>query len=329
MDASQARSLARRFDEYGLRLEEPIELTALPDLDTRAATLRHEHGSAPVRLGYAPRLTASALEWARRHYVAHERLLLLGPRVTERSAEIFRSLGINYLDQSGNAFISFDGVHIDVRGRSEGKRERVDVTPAMTRGGVNLFSSKRSQLIFAVLSWPDLLNGPVRKLATAAGVSIGLAQETLDLLNEYGFLDDDRQIARHQHEQLLDLWSASYRTGLGARAKELPLSGTIPAEVTHSLYISGESAVPDLLRPESALLFTSEDLSDVIRAYRWRRDDNHPNLILRHKFWKEPGADALPGIQRAPWLLVYADLLASGDSRQREAADELRRSEGG
>ena len=330
MDAQLAQSIAERFDEFALRFLEPIDLTEIPHRDTVPLTLTHEQGRAGYSVGYAATLTVSSVDWAKPHFLGNERLLLLGPRVTERSAEMFRQLGINYLDFAGNAFITFDGVHIDVRGRRFQAPHSASL-PRMTRGGVNLFSAKRSQVIFALLSWPELLERPVRELAKTAGVSLGQAQETLELLTEYGFLDDRKQFVRSQHERLIDLWAAAFPTGLGSQSKTGRLAGDWrgfdpggfdPGETTVS--VSGEAAVPDLLRPETMVLYTDEFPTELIRAHRWRRDEAQPNIFLRRQFWQPQDSPEEPDVHRAPWLLVYADLLAANDSRQREAAEQLR-----
>lgn len=327
MDESLAGNLAGQLDALGLRFGEPVDLTGLPEQATVSVTLVHEQGRAPYRVGFAASLTGSSLEWARPHHAEHERILLLGPRVTERSAEIFRARGINYLDQAGNAYITFAGVHIDVRGRRSPQAAQVGPgVPRLTRGGVNLFSVKRSQVIFAILNWSALLDAPIREIARNAGVSIGQAQETLELLTQYGFLDERRRVLPHRREQLIDQWTAAYPTGLGADAKTRRFSGEFenldPADAP--VYVSGEAAVPDLLRPETAVLYTDTFPIELIRAHRWRRNDERPNIVLRRQFWPTPQEQEAPGAYAAPWLLVYADLLASNDSRQRDAAQQLR-----
>ncbi|MGI8392756.1 type IV toxin-antitoxin system AbiEi family antitoxin [Leucobacter sp. W1038] len=325
MDEQLARELAERFDEFGLRFLEPIDLTEISPRETVPVTLSHEQGRAAYRVGYADTLIVSSLDWAKPHFLGNERLLLLGPRVTERSAEMFRQLGINYLDAAGNAFITFDGVRIDVRGR----RPQAPVLaglPRLTRGGVNLFSAKRSQVIFAILSWPELLESPIREIARTAGVSLGQAQETLELLTQYGFLDDRRQLVRSQRDRLIDQWATAFPTSLGVEAKTGRFSGQWQGFEPGGtmVFVSGEAAVPGLLRPETVVLYTDEFPTELIRANRWRRNEAQPNIFLRRQFWQSPDAPTGPGVHEAPWLLVYADLLASNDSRQRDAAEQFR-----
>ncbi|NUL45747.1 hypothetical protein F7P69_11165 [Cellulosimicrobium funkei] len=325
MDAQLAQELADRFDELGLRFLEPIDLTELPSEATASATLAHQQGHAQYHVGYSDTLTLSSMGWVKPHYVEHNRLLLVGPRVTERSAEKFRRLGINYIDQAGNAFITFNGVHIDVRGRRDLHRVPTSA-PRLTRGGVNLFSVKRSQVIFTILSWPDLLDGPVREIATTSTVSLGQAQGTLDLLMQYGYLDDEKRFAPGRRDLLIDHWTASFPSGLGSAGKAGRYSGdwaSLRVGET-SVYVSGEAAVPELLRPETAVLYTEDFPIELIRSHRWRRNDDQPNIFLRQKFWQPSHAPARPGVHEAPWLLVYADLLASNDGRQHEVAKHIR-----
>lgn len=325
MDHQLTQSFAERLAELELRFLEPIELTEVPLDDTVPVTLTHAQGVASYRVGHTNTLTVSSLDWLEPHFIGSQRLLLLGPRVTERSAEMFRRMGINYLDSAGNAYITFDGVHIDVRGRRS--HAAAGVTPARpTRGGVNLFSTKRSQVIFALLTWPEYLERPVRELSRIAGVSLGQAQDTLELLARYGFLDEHKQFLRPQKEKLIDQWAAAFPTGLGSEAKTRRFSGDWHSldPVETAVFISGEAAVPESLRPETAVMYADEGALELIRAHRWRRNDAQPNIYLRSRFWQPPDAPARSGVYEAPWLLIYADLLASNDSRQREAAAHLR-----
>lgn len=327
MDESLAAALAERLGELGLSFAEPFDLVQLPEGDTKTVTIAHQQGKARYRVGFSRSLTGSSFVRAKLRQAARDPLLLFGPRITERSAELLRTLGINYLDQAGNAYITFEGVHIDVRGRRP-PQTTTSTYAYSSRGGVNLFSTKRSQVIFALLAWPDLVDSPIREIANQSGASLGLVQETLELLIQYGFTNERRRFLPQQREHLLDRWAAAYPTGLGSSARTLMMSGNFDnlAPTEGPVYVSGEAAVPALLRPETLVLYTHEVPTQVIRSHRWRRDDSHPNIFLRRQFWPTPQRHEQPGVYQAPWPLVYADLLASNDGRQREAAGQLRES---
>lgn len=243
------------------------------------------------------------------------------PHVTAKTGDAFRRAGVRYLDHAGNAWIQFDDVLIDVRGRSRpeghGPRKR-------TSG--NLFSSSRAQVVLALLAWPNVWNAPQREMAHAAGVSLGQAHNTLALLEQAGYGNDSRRTGR---TDLLDLWAAAFPAGLRQRLTLATFHGDVAPLKTPgndvAMAVSGEAAVPDLLKAATLTLYVSELTPRLAIVNRWRTD-GEPNIVVRRKFWTDPGTpDTIaPGIEAAPWPLVYADLLASDDPRARAAAQEYR-----
>ncbi|ROR73464.1 hypothetical protein EDD31_1845 [Bogoriella caseilytica] len=321
MDENQVRSFTDRFDELGIQ----VDLAELVERPNARVTLQHPTGQANYHVVYTEPLTLS--EFAKEVLAVSppSQLLLLGPRVTERTAEAFRQLDLNYLDQAGNAFITFGGVHIDVRGKRQSPLAQRTQVARPTRG-VNLFSVKRSQVIFAILAWPELLDGPIREIAGTAQVSLGQAQHTLDLLTQFRLLDERKRLGPHLQDRLLDQWAAAYPAALGSAIKTARFSGEwMGYEASdRALYLSGEAAVPELIRPETAIFYTHGLPTELIRSRRLRRNTERPNIFFREQFWRPPQATGEPGVHTAPWPLIYADLLASGDSRQREVAQALR-----
>ena len=85
--------------------------------------------------------------------------------------------------------------------------------------------------------------------------------------------------------------------------------------------LGGESAASLLktnLHTSQAILYADRLPEELALAYRWHRTDVEPNVRVRRRFWiPEPGL-------LVPSPLIYADLMASGDDRQREAAIMLR-----
>ncbi|MFT4188684.1 MAG: type IV toxin-antitoxin system AbiEi family antitoxin [Aeromicrobium sp.] len=326
MDERSARDLTDRWAELGLRLVPSVRLVDVPEGRPVEAVLEHTQGRQSFQVVHMSSLTESSLRASRLVGAADGRLLVLGPRVTERSARAFRLLGVNYLDAAGNAWVTFGGVHIDVRGRQRVAAGSTSERATRPGGGaVNLFSAKRAQVVFAILAWERLLSRPLRELAHAAGVSLGQAQQTRELLIRYGFLDERKQFLPGQRDRLLDQWANAYPTGLGAIETASPFSGEISGldAGEHVVYVSGESAAPHLRHPETLTLYSDGLPVDLIRRRRWRRDTENPNILVRQTFWRAPDGE-FPGLQAAPWPLVYADLLASGEARQRDAAEQVR-----
>jgi len=321
MQGSLARELADRFDEFGLSLADRVDLVELVPGEPVHTTLKHDAGTADCVLVFLPEMTASTSA-LREAYLSSSKVFAVGPRITERSSEALRLLGIDFLDATGNAHVRFGGVFVDVRGR-RAPRSEPGATPLRTRRGVNLFSRKRSQVIFALLWQPQLATAPRRDLAFSAGVSLGQAQETVELLGSYGVLDEQGNLPAWSRPALLRDWAAAYPATLGSPSTAGRFRGDISDLTGSSLPLmnSGESAVTDLHTPETLTVYSESFPSELVRAKRWRRDDDHPTILLRHKFWGDQSNHE--GVHVAPWPLVYADLLAAGDSRQRAAAEEF------
>lgn len=269
----------------------------------------------------SPTLTAVA------HHNLEHSLLVAGDHIGERSANGLRAAGIDFIDLSGNCHIEFGDVVVDVRGR---KRDRAKPSGGRSNPAPNLFSARRMQVIFALLAWPELIAGSIRDISYVAGTSVGLTQSTLEGLRTAGHLVD-RQPDRL--EELKDLWVGAYPGSL------------LPKLVVRSLYgdlddihldtddprVGGEAALPGRLRATTLTLYVSEYDERAALLNRWR-SDREPNIEIRKKFWNEPAGVGIEPVHfggkdwlAAPRLLTYADLLASGEPRQREIARELRR----
>jgi hypothetical protein len=97
------------------------------------------------------------------------------------------------------------------------------------------------------------------------------------------------------------------------------------------VYLGGEAAASELdshLRPAGAVLYGQELPVRLLARYRCRKAAaaEDANVIVRRKFWTAPGSGSADvGAGLVPAVLVYADLLVSGEPCQREHAERLRR----
>ncbi|MBC7275385.1 type IV toxin-antitoxin system AbiEi family antitoxin [Nocardioides sp.] len=252
-------------------------------------------------------------------------LLVWAHHVPPKTADALGRAGIQYADGAGNAHIEFGDVLVDVRGR----RPRGPAPQSPTTTGTNLFSTSRSQVVFALLAWPALWRASQREIAQASGVSVGLVNDTLRLLRASGY---DLPVSGTRNGDLLDHWAAAFPGGLAPRLRLADFHGDIDVEKLRgtSIHISGESAVRDSIRPATLTLYVDElaqpDGPSLPILNRWRTDGTM-NVFVRRKFWRDPdGEDEHPaGSPRlSPWPLVYADLLATGDPRLGAIARDLR-----
>ncbi|WNV82876.1 type IV toxin-antitoxin system AbiEi family antitoxin [Umezawaea sp. Da 62-37] len=252
--------------------------------------------------------------------------LVVAGSITERAASVLRERGINYIDEAGNAYIAWDDVLIDIRGRKTGGR-----TGASSHRGSKAFSRAGLQVGFVLLSWPDIAGKPLRRLASASGVSLGTAQAVVDDLTKAGYLYEmagERRLGRAG--ELLNRWSEAYSTRLSPTLSlgefEVPdISWWRDAkeELAHfDVQIGGEAGASLLDRhliPATLTLYADELPRSIIGKRRMARAQQDGNIHIRRRFWTMTEPSRI-----VPSTLIYADLLASGDPRQREHADRIR-----
>ncbi|WP_129665985.1 type IV toxin-antitoxin system AbiEi family antitoxin [Phytoactinopolyspora endophytica] len=319
--------LRARFEEYGL--DATFNTTQLRDLPPGGQTTLILQRAKTMQVYVTTYLSPMTLTEVGKRRLWHDSSsnLVVGDHINERSAAAFREAGLQFLDRAGNAWLTFDDVLVDVRGRTRGRGQ----IPAPQPKQRNLFSARRAQVIFVLLAWSAAIEASFRTIADASGVSVGQVQSTIKLLDDTGYLRQagSRQLLRR--DELLDRWTAAYPTGLGPKLRLRDFFGNVDhieqVSNAQTLLIGGEAAVEELLRPASITLYAEELDPRLPATNRWRTD-REPNIHLRRKFWKPPfpegAATRVRGFARAPSLLIYADLIASGDSRQREAAGALR-----
>lgn len=250
-------------------------------------------------------------------------LLVIADRIHARTAQQLRDADVWFVDSAGNAFIAFGGVFVDVRGRRPEAVGEVDAGD--TARDVNLFSAKRAQVMFALLTWQELAAGSLRSIARAAGVSVGQAQQTMKLLEELGEMSG-RNLT--DPRKLFDTWVRLYPSGLAKSLRLKEFHGELDQLQVGGLplWLSGAAAVPEVMRAEDLTLYIDHSDGMLYTRNRWRTD-REPNVFVRRKFWSVPGevsAGGSPKVRPVPSTLIYADLMASGDSRQKEAAQWLK-----
>lgn len=275
---------------------------------------------------------------------------VLAPAITPRLAEQMRTRGIMFADKRGNCFVSCPGVLIDTRGRTESTtsihgRGRKESLPR--QGGhrtASLFTPRRAQVSALLLSYPSLLHASIREVALSADVSVGTANQTLDLLTEAGYLRKTRAGYRIDNvDTLLNAWAHAYPTGLGTNRQVFRGAGDLDrlTDVEPLGWVSGESAVPDLVYGgHTAHLYVADEQAskNIIRAARLRRDDT-AEVVIRSTFWHPSNYQQLENTQpspphqgsgplgmwpRAPLAVIYADLIAVDDPRLSEVAQHIK-----
>jgi len=262
------------------------------------------------------------------HGPSDQPLLGVAPHIGDAAADVLRARGIDFVDGSGNVHLAWDAVLIDVRGRRRAAVAPRHRSPAASRA----FTRSGAQVVFVLLSWPKMAARPLREIARASGVSLGTAQIVIDDLTGAGYLyegPDGRTLARAG--ELLSRWAEAYALWLAPKLHLATFAVDDPrwwegADIELAdagVQLGGELAASLLdphLRPTTATLYAETIPATLIARWQMRRDEQDGTVFVRRRFWRLP--EDVPRLVPTP--LIYGDLVASGDPRQREHAERLR-----
>jgi hypothetical protein len=257
------------------------------------------------------------------------RWILFAPHVGRPLAKYLDEQGVNFGDLAGNCRLQIGRRHIaKIEGRPPEPR------PRQGRG----MGAPGQQILFALLVRPALLNVPVRTLAEAAGVAVATAADRIARLREEGLVHEtDRERRVTEPRRLFDLWLKGYEAlvrpklligryraqEMDPKALEHLIEETLGNRV---IWAFGGGAASHRLTgfyrgPETVVHVQQIDL-DFGKRLRALRADDGPLILLR-----APGPIAFEGAlpRTVAPLLVYTELLFTGDKRAREAAGEIER----
>lgn len=253
--------------------------------------------------------------------------LLVADYITPDMAETLHQQGREFLDAAGNAHIRQPTALVWVTGRKP-------VAKPMALPLGRAFQPTGLQVLFALLCHPEWINLPYRELALRAGVAHGTVGWVMPDLQQQGFVQDlngKRGTRRlYEGERLLALWADAY-------ARQLR-----PRTLINRYYVPTLDGWEDW--PLTKAQWGGEPAAALLTRYLKPGEltiyaDKLPGLLAaKHKFVKEPeaGHKAVVDVRRRFWhfpedgtercvppVLVYADLLATGDARCIETAKRL------
>jgi hypothetical protein len=255
--------------------------------------------------------------------------LLVAPYITPEVAERCRELHIPFLDTAGNVYLHEPGLLVFVKGQ----RARIADIPGadtMPRAG----TATALRVIFVLLCRQELLNAPYREIARAAGVALGTVGWVFYDLQGRGYTTGgmrkgDRRLLEPQ--RLFGEWVTNYPMRLRPklhpkRFRAMTLGWWQHADVTtYGAHWGGEVAAEKLtgyLKPETVTLYVrpEKDRANVARlvAAHKLRADPRGDIEMLDTFWNFPADQEHQDI--VPPILVYADLMATYDPRNLDAA---------
>jgi len=261
-----------------------------------------------------------AMEKAQPALPGHDRILVT-EYATPPMADLMRTTGLFFMDTAGNAYINKPPLYVFIKG----SKRPENLKPAPIK---RLFKPAGLKVVFALLNHPEMVDRPYRQIADKTDVALGTVDWIFRDLKEMGFLLEMGKRKRKiiNPLTLLKRWVEAYpeqlRPKLGlARFKADDPDWWKDVDITgYNACWGGEVAAAKLtkqLKPEKVVIYAPEPPGKLIIEKKLRKTIAGDIEILK-PFWTfDHECDAL-GI--APPLLIYADLMATGDDRNIEMA---------
>lgn len=253
-----------------------------------------------------------------------EEFLLVTRHVTVEMAERLRKNGIQFMDEAGNAFFNRPPLYIFIKGN---KNPELSKKPVLGRA----FKQTGLKILFTLLCNPGMETQTYRVIAARAGVALGMIDWVMRELKELGFMHERgkgraRKIQLTNKEKLLERWITAYAEQLRPKLLLGRYRGApgwwqnTDIRPQHAKW-GGEAAAAKMtgyLKPEIVTIYLNKELLHEMLIANKLRKDPDGDVEALHQFWKQD--IEVPYTDTVHPLLVYADLIATGNQRNLEAA---------
>lgn len=253
-----------------------------------------------------------------------ERYVVVMPQVTADRADKLRQDGIQFIDTAGNGYLNQPPLYLFVKGNKVKNIIEAPVTP-------RAFKQTGLRVLYALLCNPGLENETYRTIADKTKVALGMVNWVVKDLQELGFLIETgrgraRQLRLVQKERLLERWITAYAEQLRPKLVLGRYRGVdgwwqqAALNPEEALW-GGEVAaakLTDYLKPQMLTIYVDRDNPTAVLLPNRLKKDPQGDVELVARFWQPE--TILPNRDMVHPLLVYADLMASGNQRNIETA---------
>jgi len=245
-------------------------------------------------------------------------------QITAEKTDALREHGIQFIDTAGNCFINHPPLFLLVKGN----RAKLEMKPPTVN---RVFKQTGLRVLYALLCNPGLENETYRTIAAKTDVALGMVNWVFKDLNELGFLQETgagraRKVRLLNKEKLLERWITAYAEQLRPK---LVLGRYRGAEgwwqnallKPEQMLWGGEVAAEKLteyLKPQTITVYVGKENPEAVIIPNRLTKDPHGDVEIVARFW-QPETVAPYGDMVQP-LLVYADLMATGNQRNLETA---------
>ncbi|GHT52641.1 hypothetical protein AGMMS49982_13420 [Bacteroidia bacterium] len=247
-------------------------------------------------------------------------LLLVVKYIYSGLMEEFSNQGINVLDSVGNCAIRHNNILLILKGQ---KNVPVKETPDRA------FQETGIKLIFHFLLHPESVNLPYRSIQEQTNISLGTIKNVIEELTASHFiLKTGQGRFLKNKKRLLERWVVAYNQTLKPRLllsqmtfrtnekRDKWLAMVLP----EGMFWGGESGanmINNFLYPGTFDIYSEVPAKMLLPAgFVVPKEDGE--IKIYQKFWLDRPENGI-----VPTLLIYADLMGSGNSRCVEAAQKI------
>jgi hypothetical protein len=250
-----------------------------------------------------------------------EKGLLVTRYVPPPIADLLKELDVPFIDTAGNVYINDPPLYVFIKGNKPDEEPRPEPIQ-------RVFRPAGIQVLFALLCNPGMEAEPLREIAKAANVALGTVNAVMKGLEKMGYLFDmgrrGRRLVRKDH--LLTRLITAYTEQLRPKqfigrfqAIKYDWWREIDIQVFGAFW-GGETAaaiLTEYLNPEVTTIYTKKPIGELALKNRLKKDPNG-NVEILNVFWNFEHSMISKGLVHP--ILVYADLMATGDSRNIKTA---------
>ena len=271
--------------------------------------------------------------------------MLVADYVDPRMADKLRNADIPYIDTYGNVYINEKPLYVLVnrtkaqltnREKRQGNVGKNLQGMLKTKTPGRAFQPKGLKVVYQFLTNEKILNTPYREIADKADVALGTIGWVINDLKQAGYLLEIKPKNRRliNKRKLFDRWVNAYLEKL--RPKQFV--GTFKTDnpfwwkdneneiAAYGAKWGGEVAAKMLtnhLIPQETTIYLGErGGTDLFKDRQFRKDPNGDIHVFR-TFWKEDEQNHPEHPCLVNPIIVYADLIGTGDVRNLEAAEKL------
>jgi hypothetical protein len=247
--------------------------------------------------------------------------LLIGGHIFPNIKEKLKEKGVNWIDGAGNMYIGTED-HLLFIDHNETFHVEVEKDRAFTKTGL--------KVVFLFLLDETWLQKTYREIAEAADVALGTIGYVINGLKKKKYLikRNDKHYQLTRKEKLIDEWITAYETELKPKLQkgkfafidEEQAVGWRKMKLDDQTVWGGEAGaelITDMLRPQVLTLYTAHTKGNIMKKYRLKPDPDG-TVEVYEPFWKIEDDQ-----ETAPPLVIYADLLLTGDERNFKTAKKI------